>query len=194
MTAQRSNPRAFTIIEVLTIVVVLGVLAGITLPRLFGNESRLAGRELQSVEDLLSAAATREAFSSTPVALEYADATLKLVMLRAPEDFTPWSGDGTWVDDPLARRVTFSHLQLSTASASGLTLAPDEWRIDLTTLEARPAVALGVTDGNGNDWVIYLAPDADQARTMTLDAASTLDMLEQTAIDLDLSGREEDPW
>jgi len=191
---RRSNRRAFSIIELLTIVVILGVVAGVVLPRLVGNDRRAAQRELQQVEDLLTSAASREAFSSTPVALAFEDGTLRIRVLRSPEELTPWSGPGTWVDDPLARPVTLEHLRLASASASGQVLADDAWRVDMTTLEARPAVALGLTDSRGNDWVVHLASEAERATTSTLDAGTTSDGLAGQAVDLDEIGREEDPW
>jgi len=194
MTPRPSSPRAFTIVELLTVVVILGILAGAILPRLFGNDRREAAQELRRVEDLLSSAASRESFTSTPVALEYEEGTLRIVVLRAPETLTPWSGPGTWVEDPLARPVTLEHLSLATASASGQVLGDESWRVDLTTLEARPGIALGLIDGRGGEWVVYLAPDAERARTTEIGRGTDATDLALVTVDLDEIGREEDPW
>lgn len=195
MITPRATPtRAFTIIELLTIVVILGILAGITLPRLVGQTGRAASRELEGVEDFLTAAGTRESLTSAPLAIEYEDDTLTLVTLRAPEDFSPFSPPGTWVPDPLVEPVTLAHLELNTAAASGQTLDDDEWRISFSTIEARPAVALGLSDPEGNQWLVWLPPDSTRARTSKLTAGVRADDLRQTTVDLDAAGREDDPW
>jgi hypothetical protein len=194
VTAHRSNPRAFTIIELITIVVIIGVLAGVTVPRLLDLSDRAVMGELRDVADVLSSAGVRESLSSTPVAIEYRDSTFRLLTLRAPDELTPWSGYGQWVEDPLARPVRLDLLALGTASAGGQVLDREAWRVSLSTLEARPAIALGLADRSGRAWAVWLASDADRASIAELGVGVTAEDLQPGPIDLDASGREEDPW
>ena len=186
--------RAFTIIELLTIVVILGIIAGVTLPRLVDRDRRAVQRELLSVRDLLSTAAAREETTSAPIALAYDERTLRLLSLRAPEALTPWSGEGTWADDPLATPVRLDRLELVSATAAGQALDRNEWRVGLHALEARPSVALALSDGRGSTWLVWLAPDAMRARSAPLTDATRAEELEGPSVDLDLTGQEEVPW
>ena len=194
MIARRHNPRAFTIVELIVIVVILGVLAGVTVPRLLDLSDRAVAGELRDVADLLSSAGAREALSSAPVAIEYRDQIFRLLTLRSPDELTPWSGYGQWVEDKLALPVRLDLLTLGTASAGGQMLDGEAWRVSFSTLEARPAIALGLADRQGRAWAVWLASDADRAQIASLGGGVTADDLQPSPVDLDATGREEDPW
>jgi hypothetical protein len=98
------------------------------------------------------------------------------------------------VEDKLALPVRLDLLTLGTASAGGQMLDGEAWRVSFSTLEARPAIALGLADRQGRAWAVWLASDADRAQIASLGGGVTADDLQPSPVDLDATGREEDPW
>ena len=103
------QPRAFTLVEMIVVIIMLGVVAGMIIVRLGSNTSRRADVVLTGVSALLETIAHRQTVSSTPIALHWDEERRQmwLDVLRVPrvdgaEDLAP-----EWVRDPLVRPVTF---------------------------------------------------------------------------------------
>src|SRR5215510_3248159 len=73
---------AFTLIEMIVVIIIVGVLAGVLLPQALSNTGRRAETEAQNVQRLISIAAERESLSPEPVAVEYDEtsATLRILV------------------------------------------------------------------------------------------------------------------
>lgn len=151
-------PAGFTLLELVLVIVLMAVLAGVTLPRLAGNERRQAELELGAVETFLTAAAEREAFTSQPIGISFdASAAQGGRSSRGATEpsitgqLTFWvrrtvdpkkSEVPEWVQDPLVPPVRLSVLTLREATAGGLKLEPRSWRVNFPQSEPRPNLSL----------------------------------------------------
>ena len=89
MTERRGElcARGFTIVEVIVVMIILGVLGALVVPRLVGVSARQGEVEAQGVRSLLSAFAQRDAISRQSVALAFDAAKGELsVQTLAPAD------------------------------------------------------------------------------------------------------------
>ena len=73
--ASVGGARAFTIVEVLVVVVLLAAVAGLVAPRLTNNAARRVTAAAESTAEALSALARRDAMLSQPLALTYDQAS-----------------------------------------------------------------------------------------------------------------------
>jgi prepilin-type N-terminal cleavage/methylation domain-containing protein len=197
--------RAFTLLEVIVVVILLGVLAGVLLPRLGGNSSRAARLEAMALRDLLTVAAERDALSGSSVAIEYdaKDERFSLLTLREVSE-----KDGVtvqWRADPLVVPVQLSVLRLISAETDVQPLDDRSgFILDLAGAGLGGGGAGGIRppltmllaqrdlrgDASGARWRIELPSDAGAA--LAMDAARPAHATR--VIDLDATGRSDDPW
>lgn len=206
--------RAFTLIELIVVIIIVAIFAGLTLPRAFGNSDRLADVECQDVQRLLTIAAERESLSPEPVGLEYDHraSTLRLLVRRIGSAFAPrgagasGASETSWVADPLISPVTLSRTTLTGAWADGRALAKDGWRLVFSQSDPRPSLVLQVDGKNGgssvgggnaagSSWYVALSADAPGA----VRAPANSGMYSPTwagdrSTDLDSLGRGQKAW
>lgn len=105
-TSRRSR-RAFTLVELIVVIIVIGVLAGMIVVRLGSNTSRRADVALAGVRALLETIAHRQTVSSTPLALHWNPERreLWLDVLRSPSLAEAETAFPKWVRDPMSRPV-----------------------------------------------------------------------------------------
>ncbi len=190
MTPRHAN--AFTLLELITVIVILAVVSGLLLPRLVNWDERRAEAGVQRVADVLSAAARRHLFSTQRLALGFdrESGNLRVLILRlsTPASFDP--GDAAWVDDPLTLSADLEGLDLVEASADSKALDARRFRIDLPPAEPRPAIALTLaTPGGQGLWTVHLPAAAERA-TVTAGGAAAI----EERIDLDRAGLKDEAW
>ena len=195
----------FTLVEAIVVVILLGVVAGMTAPRLFRNELRRAEGAVESVAGVLGVVAQREAIGTVRMALVYDEArrSIRLERLAMPTDDDgrmlelSRRDEGEWRSDPLAPLVPLGPVRIDALRVDGESLDEDEWRIEFTPGEARPLVEMdliAIIDGRERTWGVELLPYAVEATITetTDDAGRTAEALR--SIDLDGAGLSEVPW
>lgn len=167
--------RGFTLVEAIVVVILLGVLAGLTAPRLFRNEKRRAESAVESVAGVLGVVAQRESIGTVRMALVYDEAQriVRLERLAMPTDDDgrmlelSRRDTGTWMSDPLAPRVPLGPVRIDAIRVDGATLDESEWRIEFTPGEPRPLVEMdlvAIINGRERTWGVELLPYAVEAQ------------------------------
>ena len=194
--AQARGRRAFTLVEVLVVMVIIAILAMLTVPRLIGSQSRQAEVEVQGVRALLSQAAQRDAVSSDTLSLNYDAEKQELSVQSLVEK----EGQRDWHALPLIRPVRFTSIVLADATADGQGQAPDGgFRVVFAGAHPRPAVALLLRTapdlpGKAYAWQVDLLPGQTVAKMRTVSEAAPLAPAESAVIDLDEQGLRTQPW
>lgn len=188
----RTRHSAFTLVELITVVVILAVLSAMVVPRVVNWDERRAESSVREVADTLSGAARRHLFSTQRLAIDFAEGRLRLLTLRLRDPGSFSTNDQSWLEDPLTPSVQLTDLELIEASADGRALDPRRFRVDLPAAEPRPQIVLrlAMTGGrNRTEWIIHLPPTADRAAVTTDD-----DAVFDTRLDLDRAGLRDEPW
>ncbi len=112
-----SSP-AFTLIEVIVVIVMLAILAGIVVPRMAGADSRLADAQAAAAGSMLSIVGWRAAVAPEAMELEYdpVSNSLRLLVNRAtvnPDN--PQPGPRSWRQDPLVTPLVLDRLSIKEA-------------------------------------------------------------------------------
>lgn len=97
--------RAFTIVEVLVVVVILVLLATTMVPRLFTNDLRIYQATCEETADLLMMFAQRDALTQQPVGLFYNEDQRRIEVLLYDIDIESNDGKPTWRADRFIRPV-----------------------------------------------------------------------------------------
>ena len=191
-TRQHDPARAFTLLEVIVVVVVLLVLAGVIVPRIVSKNRSQTRLTLNAVRTLLSAAAQRDALTSQAVAIRFDAESAMLSVLTPSNDDEPRRGDDLWPwrVDPLIQPVRFDGLTLQRAAADSLELGDDQWILELARGERRPDLTLECLDDRGGSWVVLLPSGSGVAKVW----AGEPDETDRLTIDLDEEGRGRQEW
>lgn len=204
----RRHPHAFTLVELIAVIVILGVLSTVVLLRVAGNDSRRAEAEARSVQRLLTIAAERDASSPDAQALEFDGASGELRLLSRRAAATPDDRAAAGLQpDPLLPPVFLTRARITQVLVDGRPLPRDRWRIEFSATDGRPAILIDVeaTSGQGSaapggsaisseGWRITLGPDEPSAQRVPLRSAAGIAPVVSRAIDLDSAGRGAKPW
>jgi prepilin-type N-terminal cleavage/methylation domain-containing protein len=195
MTAPARQPRtrAFTLIELVVVIVILGIAAAAIAPRFVGGTARSAEVSALAVRDVISAVATRSVLTGRLVAVAYdssrgiAEAQTWLTT-GAPND---WTAPAQWAPDPLTPPAGLNEAKVTSVRADGLTLDPSHWRVEFDPGVRRPALSVWIAQTGGKRaWRIDLAAGAMRAEIGSSDRPENA----ATVIDLDAAGRAEEAW
>jgi Tfp pilus assembly protein FimT len=177
-------------VELIVVTVILVVLAGAMLPRLGSGDSRRVRLVAESMADLLSIAARRDALTSQRVCLDFDQQTegARLLVYVVKED-----GVAEWREDILSSRVGTHGAVVQSAFVNGIELDNRTFRIEFTPSDRRPVVALTLADASGRyPWRVELNANGAQAVARPFDPAAP--PATDGTIDLDATGMEDSPW
>lgn len=187
------RPRAFTLIELVVVIVILGIAAAAIAPRFVGGSARSAEVSALALRDVISAVATRSALTGRRVAVA-CDPSRGIVEAQtrrtsgAPDD---WTAPAQWAPDPLTPPASLNDAKITSVRADGQTLDPSRWRVEFDPGARRPALSIGVAQvGGTRSWRIDLAAGAMRADIGPSDRPDDA----TTTIDLDGAGRAEEAW
>jgi len=185
---------AFTLIELVVVVVIIAIAAAAIAPRMTRNDGRRAEASAIAVREVVSAAAARAELTGARVALAY-DAKSRLLRLSEFRWIgTPaaWDTRGQWVEDSLVPPATLEDAEFSTVRADGFEADPSSWTVEFAPGSRRPFLSVVVTqEKSSRAWRIEL-PSGSMRAEMT-DAGVAVSS-QNSAVDLDASGRQEEPW
>ena len=196
-------PRAFSLIELVVVVIMLGIFAGVTLPRLVGGRARQGELEAKRVAGLLTALAQREALSGRAVALSYNAAAAELAVLVRVEATgvgTDAPTTGGWVSPPLLTPVRLSTLQLSRLLVDGAAYPSGSFRVEVPGGRVRPMldVLLELNGAQAGErsaaWQATLDPSRPGASVRALGDSGAFNATVPESIDLDAAGRRTNSW
>lgn len=189
--------RAFTLIEVIVVIILLGVAAAVVIPRAFSGSAKRAEQTARSVAGMLTAIAQRDATAFEPMLLVYSreDATLEVRVMRGDAE----GRDRAWKPDLFIEPVGFGEGVLRSASVDGQPLDEREWRIELPVNTPRPGIVLeiapkGADDGSGRAWRITLPAGASTARLADLPSETGGQNPSAQVVDLDAIGMGDRAW
>lgn len=186
-TTRGGRTRAFTIVEMIVVVVILGVLAAAMGPRVAVFLGRGVRGTAEEVAGVMSAAARRDTFTSQRVAVE-GDGEGGRVRLVV---FDPASGE--WREDNLVPAADLGSARLDRVMLDTASLDPANWRVEFPQSQPRGTLTVVVSDAAGREtFVVRLGARASRAvvtpgeRGLHDDGAGV--------IDLDATGRGDQAW
>lgn len=190
--------RGFSLIEIMVVVVIIAVLAGLVVPRMGNLGARQAESEARAVHALVASAAQRDAMSSQAYAIAFDSGASKLGLLALVEE-SPREGDppvARWVPAPGQPPVQIAAGELRSVSVDGQQLS-GEWKIELRPGQPRPSISvlMGVRDSpDGSAWQIDLAPGAMAAVLIALESPGQWSPMGSGVQDLDTAAGRSTPW
>lgn len=186
----RRGGRAFSIVEIIVVVVILGVLIGAMAPRLVALTGREAEGAAGRVADLLSAAARRDLLTHQRLAIEFDGSAARMRLLVLSED-----GE-TWREDRLTPAVNLGEVKVSRAMADSAALDPANWRVEFPQDQPRPALVIGLASARGSEaYRVELPARAARAVVRSGENPSARELAElDGVVDLDAKGMGEQAW
>lgn len=190
--ARHAGPPAFTLVEVIVVVILLSVLSAVVVPRLGNMGARAAANEAESAGALLTVLAQRSVSGdATALVSDPARRELRLEIRRASADEL----ETTWEIAPLARPVRLERLALRQAVIDGGAIpGATPWRSECGAGLPAPLVSLLLAADDGEAWQIDLAAGRMQATTRRLSDAAQWQPGLGAGVDLDAQGGRDKPW
>lgn len=190
--------RAFTLIEVLLVVVLMAALGAVMISRLSGTTDRQFDLAASQVGDLLLMYAIRSEFSSEPVGISANPErnSLRLLVRRGGLDAF---SDG-WEADPSVREVRlpdFIDVRSLEFQADGDSIDPTDQPITGIPGQPRPQVEVRMRssdDISSREVHLILPPFARRPMVRDSNAVSHRPDVPRISIDLDTSGRWQEDW
>jgi prepilin-type N-terminal cleavage/methylation domain-containing protein len=192
MTTRRVPFRsAFTMIELIVVIVMLGVLAGAVIPRMMRRSDREAEQNVRVLADLFSTAAARSAIAGQHVALWYdasGDGRMWMETSRAASA-SDFETNPVWAIDPIISEQRADRLTFVSGSLGGRSLDTRKWTIEMVPGQERGMIVASFRDREGTrTWSIVLPPGTLRAQVLEGDTPR------DDSIDLDATGMGEVPW
>lgn len=176
--------RGFTLVELVVTMVIVGLVLGLTVPRVATLAGRGVSAEADAVAGLLSNAAGRSAVGSQPLRVR-ADSTSVVVERRAVER----SGRNelwVWERDPFMPQVQLNRATVTSLYKNGFAVRGSPWIVELG---GSTGVEIVLAGGDGSV-AVALMPGA--LRAVVVEGERLIDP--PGRIDLDASGMESTPW
>ncbi len=206
--------RAFSMVEMIVVIILIGVLAAVALPRMVGTRDRAAAAESESVRQLLSSLGQRLTLSGQAVALQYEpDARRLSLLMQAESSATSSVGSATkasaaWTPMPLVRPVVLASTRLSALIVDGRAMTLSSlpgvsggapYQLEFQPGRVRPVVTIVLVreDSAGEDSAAYqvdLVSEEPAARLRTVANARDIQPIQIRGEDLDATGRRATPW
>ncbi len=188
MKARPLHPNAFTLLEMIVVIIIMGLMASMIVPRLGGTRDREFNLTVDKVSDVMLMFAHRVSTSNRPVGLRFDNAskTFELLIKREQE------GEYYWDNDPLAPPVLIP----SWIDSDSIYLYTDgeladtsQWPITAIPGESRPIIETVIHWDNRT--VNISLPSHAMGPSVLMDGIGEPILI---PIDLDAEGRGRDEW
>ncbi len=188
-----TDRRGFTLIELTVVVLLLALMAGITVPRLVGQEKRVLNHAADEVADLLMMYAQRAAHAQRPAGIALDPDGSRLSLLVLDIDAARPDEPAEWRIDPFVRPVRLPELADDgvLAFAAGERVDIAQWPISSFPGQERDTVEIRLIAGDGSTRSIVLPGHA----IVPFQVERTDELLAQRQpVDLDQAGRNREDW
>lgn len=183
--------RAFTLIELIIVVVILAIMAAAVVPKFMGTARQEANVAVDKVGELMRLFAYRQALSSQQVGLwrDGENGSMHLIVMDTdPEDET---SEPEWRPDRFASAVSLpSGMDVQEVRVNDQRQPPDEWLVASVPGGARPKIEIRIA-GNGVDATLILP--AGSPSVVRVDEGQLAPFV-RTPIDLDRAGLDQEAW
>lgn len=183
--------RAFTLLELMIVILVVALLAALALPRLSGTESRRFDLTADRLSDLLMVYAQRDGMGGRPVALIHNTDRNQIELLTL--DIDPYQPDlpAEWRQDRLVPSVPMpAGIGIVDCRVDGDLLVEQGWAIISEPGQERPVIELTLASGD-RAATLVLPPAAVTANRYD---AYSRPAFERISVDLDQAGRNREDW
>jgi len=183
--------RAFTLIELIVVVVVLGIAAAAIVPKFTGTARQEADNAVDQVAELLRLFAYRQSLSAQQVALwrDGNDGRIHLLVMDSdpadPEALPAWRPDRFAAPVSLPMGVELVEIQ-----SNDQRVDPTEWTIASVPGGERPKIAMRIV-GMGVDSTVALPQGSPSVVRVDADKPAPF---AREPIDLSRAGRDFEPW
>lgn len=186
--------RAFTLLEMMIVIVIIGLMAALIMPRLGASENRHFELAVDRTSDLLLMYAQRESMGNKPVGIvhDLSSNELRLVVLDRPDAWD--QTDAEWIVDPLVRPVELPSQIIPADNieirSDGEVIDTAYWPLTADAGEQRPSVEIRL---RGPVREVTLVLPAHGIGPYKRDSARD-GLVEREPIDLDAEGRDREDW
>lgn len=190
---QRTRPtRAFTILEMIVVIIILGVFVTLTVPRLAGQERRQLTLGVDQVTDFLTMFAYREQLGQRAIAIEYdGEQNTLFLLIRDNVDGDP-SAPPVWMYDRIVKPVKLpDSVRVAEARVDGLPIDEGFFQILTKPNEERPLVEITLRNSEYETQTLVLLPHSVAPTVYSGDEVANA---VRTAVDLDAAGRSREDW
>jgi prepilin-type N-terminal cleavage/methylation domain-containing protein len=180
--------QAFTLLEMIVVIIVLGIMSSMIIPRLTGTRGREFNLTVDKVADVVLMFAHRVSTSNKPAGLRFNVEAMQFELLQKFEV----EGERFWDIDPLAQPVvlpTWLNQDSLAMYVDGELKDTSHWPFTTTPGETRPLVEV-VLQWEDRNAIIHLASHAI-GPTIWFDGTG-IDPL--VPVDLDAEGRGREEW
>jgi type II secretory pathway pseudopilin PulG len=211
--ARAGGPGAFSMVEMIVVIILIGVLAAIVLPRFMGTRDRAAGAESETVRQLMSSLGQRLTLSGQGVALQFEPEARRFSLLMRADTGSQATTSATarpndeWKPMPLVRPVTLASTRLAALVVDGRSIpvttingnAGAPYQLEFQPGRARPVVSIVLVreDLAADDapaFQIDLPSSEPVAKVRSIASARTFMPLQTRGEDLDAAGRRDKAW
>src|SRR4051794_30046245 len=145
----RSNVRsAFTLIEIMVVLIIISILAAMFVPKLTGNEKRQFRMTVDQVADLLTVYAQRESNGQKVVGLQFDPGRMELALVEIDTDNSRPGIPADWKVDHNVAPVhlpSFMRPEDLMVYADGQLMDITSWPLSTTIGQDRPQVEVTLT-------------------------------------------------
>jgi prepilin-type N-terminal cleavage/methylation domain-containing protein len=180
--------KAFTLLEIIIVIIIIGIMSSIVLPRLVGTRNQEFTLIVERVADVVLMYAHRNATSNQPAALQYNGEAKEFALLTKVEE----EGDRFWDFDPLAKPIllpSWANEDLLAIYVDGDLTDTSQWPVTASPGEARPLIEIVIRWENRSA-LISLAPHAIGPKVW-FDGTGVEPVM---PIDLNAEGRGREEW
>lgn len=190
-TSRATNHRAFTLVEMIVVIIIIGIMASIILPRLVGNENRRFQLAVDEVSDLLMMYAQRESLGTKPVGFWEDAQKHRLVLMTLDIDERTPNDPALWIIDPTVRPVKLpDDVEVVAIHVDGEEVDLTEWPLQANPGESRPDLVVILSGPSG---IITIALASHALSPLQIHSESYSQWL-GGPIDLDAEGRDREDW